>query len=66
MSIKLNTPCDNGECPYKDMHSGYWNSCEYWCGSDEPEDDPEIWEDDRDYSPSAPWNAPGMKVSDFI
>lgn len=23
-------------------------------------------DDDRDYSPSAPWNAPGMKVSDFI
>lgn len=22
--------------------------------------------DDYDYSPSAPWNAPGMKVSDFI
>ena len=22
--------------------------------------------EDRDYSPSAPWNAPGMKVSDFI
>ena len=22
--------------------------------------------DDRDYSPSDPWNAPGMKVSDFI
>ena len=22
--------------------------------------------DHEDYSPSAPWNAPGMKVSDFI
>ena len=29
-------------------------------GADEWEDD------DRDWSPSAPWNAPGMRVSDFI
>ena len=28
--------------------------------------DDEDYYDDRDYSPSAPWNAPGMKVSDFI
>lgn len=30
----------------------------------------DIWEDDcdedRNWSPSAPWNAPGMRVSDFI
>ena len=27
----------------------------------------ECYEDDyRDYSPSCPWNAPGMRVSDFI
>jgi len=24
------------------------------------------WEDRGSYSPSAPWNAPGMKISDFI
>ena len=66
MSVRQHTPCDDGVCPYADMHSGYWNSCEYWCGLEESEDDPEIWEDDRDCSPSAPWNAPGMKVSDFI
>ena len=29
-----------------------------YCGDDEYEDD--------DYSPSAPWRAPGMRVSDFI
>lgn len=30
-------------------------------------DEPDYAEyDDRDYSPSAPWNAPGMRVSDFI
>ena len=36
-------------------------SQERWVnGTDEWEDD------DRDWSPSAPWNAPGMRVSDFI
>jgi hypothetical protein len=31
-----------------------------------PEED-EYYDDDRgSYSPSAPWNAPGMKISDFI
>lgn len=29
-------------------------------------DDEEIEEDERDYGPSNPWDAPGMKVSDFI
>ena len=81
MSIRNNCPCDiDGVCPYEDMHSGYFGSCEYWCGSIEPQDDPEswepeIWEDDDeyipsatygDYSPSCPWNAPGMTVQDFI
>lgn len=32
----------------------------------EDEEEPEWENDDRDYSPSAPWNAPGMSVSDFI
>lgn len=27
--------------------------------------DPDVW-DNRDYSPSNPWDAPGMRVSDFI
>ena len=33
-----------------------------------PEEDPEYLTDELEqfYSPSAPWNAPGMKVSDFI
>lgn len=36
--------------------------------SDIPWEDPEeqVYEADHDYSPSCPWNAPGMKVSDFI
>ena len=46
MSLRQHTPCDDGVCPYADMHSGYWNSCEYWCGSEEPEDNPDDWEDD--------------------
>ena len=47
MSIRKNCPCDlDGICPYEDMHSGYIGSCEYWCGADEPQDDPEEWEDD--------------------
>lgn len=32
-------------------------------------DEGPVWDErerDRDYSPSAPWGAPGMKVSDFI
>lgn len=33
------TPCDcDGICPYDAEYSG---DCEYWCGSDEPADDPE-------------------------
>lgn len=42
MSIKLETPCDFGPCPYE---AGNWASCEYWCGS-EPDDYPDIEEDD--------------------
>ena len=31
------------------------------------EDDLDEWDDDRgSYSPSCPWGAPGMKISDFI
>ena len=42
MSLRKETACDFGPCPYADMHSGYMNSCEYWCGSEEPQDYPEI------------------------
>ncbi len=46
MAVKRLCPCDiDGVCPYEDMHSGYWNSCEYWCGTDEPEDYPDWYED---------------------
>lgn len=44
MAIRKNTPCDfDGICPYDAMYN---NDCEYWCGADEPEDTPEIWEEE--------------------
>ena len=42
MTIRLETPCDHGPCPYE---AEYWRDCEYWCGSEEPEDDPSEYED---------------------
>ena len=36
MSVRKDTPCNyDGICPYD---AEYFNSCEYWCGVDEPED----------------------------
>lgn len=46
MSLRIHTPCDfNGFCPYD---SEEYCSCEYWCGADEPQDDPEEWIRDED------------------
>ena len=43
MAIRKNTPCDcDGICPY---NAEYGGDCEYWCGAEEPQDDPEIWDD---------------------
>lgn len=43
MSLRKDTPCDlDGICPYE---SGEYCSCEYWCGADEPQDNPEDWEE---------------------
>lgn len=45
MSLMKITPCDHsGVCPYNAEYNG---SCEYWCGAEEPADDPEIWEDEN-------------------
>ena len=41
MSLRRETPCDFGPCPYDSETN---NSCEYWCGADEPEDNPAEWE----------------------
>lgn len=45
MSIRLSTPCDyDGICPYK---AEYNYTCEYLCGSEEPEDYPEDWDQEE-------------------
>ena len=44
MSLKINTPCDLGDCPYNVEYGG---SCEFYCGAEEPQDDPDIWEEDE-------------------
>lgn len=46
MSIKLSTPCDIGLCPYDVEHGG---ECEWYCSEEEPQDDPEIWEEEDYY-----------------
>lgn len=46
MSLRCETPCDFGPCPYE---AEYYGTCEYWCGADEPQDIPEEWEEDYDY-----------------
>ena len=44
MSLRCETPCDFGPCPFD---AEYMRDCEYWCGSDEPQDDPDVWEEDE-------------------
>ena len=49
--MKRETPCDYGPCPYAD--AGDYVNCEYYCASEEPEDDPRDYgwypeEDDND------------------
>ena len=49
MSVRSNCPCDfDGVCPYE---SESWGSCEYWCGSEEPQDEPDEWFYDDDSPP---------------
>ena len=51
MSLRNWTPCDEPDlegrhhCPYAD---GDYVNCEYYCGAEEPQDDPEIWEEDEE------------------
>lgn len=45
MSLRCETPCDFGPCPFESETSG---SCEYWCGSEEPQDEPDAWFYDDD------------------
>ncbi len=45
MCVRKDTPCNWGECPFS---AEYSHDCEYWCGADEPQDDPTLWEDSSD------------------
>lgn len=56
MSLRKETPCDFGPCPYD---AQYHSTCEFYCGADEPADIPDEefydedfesqdWEDDVD------------------
>ena len=61
--------CDFGECPYSAMYSEH---CRVSCGLGVDEDEYSYEEDyvpsseNGDYSPSNPWDAPGMSLKDFI
>ena len=66
----MKTPCDYGECPYD---AQYAEACRVYCGlgvdvaCDYEEEDRYIRSSTcGDYSPSNPWDAPGMSVKDFI
>ena len=59
MSLRQHTPCDDyigldgfHHCPYAD--DGDYVNCEYWCGAEEPQDDPEIWEEYEEYEEEEP------------
>lgn len=49
MSLRNWTPCDEPDldghhhCPYAD--DGDYVNCEWYCGAEEPQDDPYIWGD---------------------
>lgn len=48
MSLRMQTPCDcDGICPYM-FNDGDYVNCEYWCGAEEPQDNPEDWGDYED------------------
>lgn len=50
MALKCNTPCDaDGVCPYGANFNGNVD-CEFFCGENEPQDNPAIWDDAEDVS----------------
>ena len=66
----MKTPCDYGECPYDAECSEH---CRVHCGLGVDENEEEYDEEEYyssstygDYSPSNPWDAPGMSIRDFI
>ena len=52
MSLRNWTPCDEPDlegrhhCPY--ANDGDYVNCEWYCGAEEPQDDPNVWEEDED------------------
>lgn len=59
MSLRNWTPCDEPDldgrrhCPYAD--DGDYVNCEWYCGAEEPQDDPYIWgdaEEDEEEEPT--------------
>lgn len=59
-------PCDSGHCPFN-AQGGY--DCRNYCGLGVDECDNDEYTpsaENGDYSPSNPWDAPGMSVKDFI
>ena len=64
--VASQTPCEIGECPY-DAQGGY--DCRNYCGLGVDDDFDEEYipsAENGDYSPSNPWDAPGMSAKDFI
>jgi len=65
MSLRRDTPCDHGPCPYE---AEYNYECEYWCGAEEPQDYPEAWEcgvdddDEGEYFVCIPCKLPDIGV----
>lgn len=58
------TPCDCGDCPFDAIYSEH---CRVYCGLGVDEDEEYTPSSENgDYSPSNPWDAPGMRISDFI
>lgn len=45
MSLRKETPCDFGPCPYD---AEYHYTCEYWCGAEEPEINIDVEYDEED------------------
>ena len=47
MSLRKETPCNFGPCPYD---AEYMHTCEYYCGEEEPEDNyEEDYEEEEEY-----------------
>ena len=44
MTLKTETPCDFGPCPYDAKYS---RDCDWWCSAEEPEDDHDFWKEEE-------------------